>query len=242
MDASRQGQRTILIVDDVALFRELGAVFLARAGRILTASSGEAALALLREEQPDLVLTDFRMPGMTGETLCATIKRDPDLHEIPVIVMLGQHSGRDHARAVKAGADATLEKPLDRITLVDTVNRFVRFDVARGLPRADVSTPVEIDAGEVQVHGTLRNVSTGGVFIETFSWLARSMEVGLRFKLPNTEELLTPTAQVVWSAEASGHRSTCGLGLQFLDLDRHTRQFLDDYVLERAPLRAPSSL
>jgi len=232
-------RRTILIVDDVALFRELGSLFLARTGRILTAASGEEGLAIVRRVRPDLVLTDFQMPGMSGESLCRAIKDDPELSDTPVVVMLGRHSGKQRARAVRAGADATLEKPLDRLSLVETVNRFVRFDVARGLPRVDLSTPVAIEAGDRRLYGTLRNLSRGGVFLETAGGISESMEVGLRFCLPDSDDVLSPSAQVVWSSTTIEGSETCGIGLQFVELDRSTSRSLDDYVLERTPLRMP---
>ena len=72
-EAFAQPRRTILVVDDAPLLRELGALFLARAGRVITAASGEEALAVARLEQPDLIVADARMPGIDGVTLCRVL-------------------------------------------------------------------------------------------------------------------------------------------------------------------------
>ena len=73
-EALVQPRHTILVVDDAPLLRELGALFLARAGRVITAASGEEALAVARAERPDVVGGDLRMHGIEGATLCGLLK------------------------------------------------------------------------------------------------------------------------------------------------------------------------
>ena len=76
-EAFAETRHTILVVDDAPLLRELAALFLARAGRVITAASGEEALAVARLEEPSLIVADVRMPGIDGATLCRTMKQDP---------------------------------------------------------------------------------------------------------------------------------------------------------------------
>ena len=75
----------VLVVDDAPLLRELGAIFLGRAGRVLTAASGEEGLAVARLEQPDLIFADVGMPGIDGALLCQAIKQDPLLGPTRVV-------------------------------------------------------------------------------------------------------------------------------------------------------------
>ena len=110
-------RKKILIADDTELFRELEAVFLARMGDIITASSGKQALELALRERPDVVVADIDMPEMDGETLCRAIKSDRDMCSTPVVLEISGESAEDHARAVKAHADDILAKPLSRIRL-----------------------------------------------------------------------------------------------------------------------------
>jgi len=225
--------RTILMVDDVAMFRELGSLFLARAGRVITASDGVEALALAREEHPAVIVCDLEMPQMGGEDLCRAVKADPALAETPVILLVASHRADDHARAVRAGADDALPKPLNRVTLLESVNRFLRFERARGLPRVELATRVRIRHGEAESWGVVRNLSRGGIFIESEPALPLDAELALEFDLPETARTLAPTARVVWQRSLAEGRAD-GMGLRFVALDAATVRCLEDYVHERA--------
>ena len=82
-----KARKKILIADDTEIFRELGSVFLARLGTVLTASTGSEALEIARREQPEVMILDFEMPDMCGDNLCRAIKADRDLHQTPVILV-----------------------------------------------------------------------------------------------------------------------------------------------------------
>jgi CheY-like chemotaxis protein len=226
---------TILIVDDVALFRELGRVFLARSGRVITASGSGEALELARRERPALVLADLHMPGGDGVELCRALKSEPGLERTSVVIVAGDGGADDHARAVRAGADDVLTKPLSRLALIGCVNRFVRFNAVRGLPRVPLHIPVEIHVDREELDGTIRNVSRGGAFIEPARPLGLEprMEVGLRFRLTDAGEMLATRAQLVWERRDpdGGPR---GVGVRFLGLDRAATACIEDFVLDHA--------
>jgi uncharacterized protein (TIGR02266 family) len=225
-------KRKILIVDDAPMFRELESLFLARTGRVFTANSGGEALVTARRERPDVVVTDFAMPGMGGEALCREIKADPDLRRTPVIVVAGTDASDEHERAVRAGADDVIEKPINRLTLIQAVNRLLRLSV-RGLVRVPLDTDVRLGLFETETWGRALNVSRGGIFVESIATVAPDTEVQLQFQLPDATDAIAPTAKVVWRrTESTTVRP--GLGLQFLKLDRTSAQRLDDYVYERA--------
>jgi len=240
--------RKILVVDDVALFRDLGAVFLARSGRVLTAASGEQALTIAHRERPDLVIADFDMPGMDGATLCEAIKRDPELGSTPVVLILGGADCVERPRAVRAGADDLLTKPLSRVALLEVVSRLLRRDALRGLPRIELEAPVALEVGPKENWGTVRNLSRGGLFVESEQPLEQHTEVGVRFTLPETGTEVESTAEVVWSRAPrapdleADPMEQAGMGLRFLELDAPAMRSLDDYIFERAVGRAWSHL
>jgi len=227
--------RTILFVDDVAMFRELGALFLARSGKVVTAADGEEALAIARKDRPVMILSDLAMPGMDGSELCAAVKMDPELSGIPVILIMASELAADHARAIHAGADDVLSKPLNRVTLLETVNRFLRFSSVRGLPRVEIDAPVRIRCGAIESWGQARNVSRGGLFVEAALSVPPRAEVALEFELPDTLQRFAPTARVVWQRNDQGGQPP-GIGLRFVGLDARSARYLDDYVHERAPV------
>jgi uncharacterized protein (TIGR02266 family) len=223
----------ILLVDDVAMFRELGALFLARSGRVTTAAGGIEALAVAHRNPPDLMLVDLLRPDLDGAEVCQMVKSDPDLCDIPVIMMVGHDEPRDWGRAVRAGANDVLPKPLSRAGLITAVSRLLGERDARGRPRVALNAPAELSL-EGEVHdGLLHNISRGGLFVETPYSAPEQTEFCLRFELPDSHRELRPTAEVVWQrTEAQGEDMPAGLGMRFIEIDGGSVQLLDDFVLE----------
>jgi CheY-like chemotaxis protein/Tfp pilus assembly protein PilZ len=231
--------RTLLVVDDVPMFRELGALFLARSGKVLTAEDGAEALEIARRERPVLVLSDLQMPRMDGAALCAEIKSDPEIGRTPVIVMTGSELAADHARAVLAGADDVIPKPMSRGALLETVNRFLRFPSPRGLPRAAVDAAVRIRAGAAETWGKARNLSRSGIFVEADLELSPQSDVALDFELPEAARHFSTTARVIWRRPEGVSGGHAGLGLRFVGIDGKSTRAIAEYVHERtSPLRA----
>ena len=225
-------KRKILIVDDAPMFRELESLFLARSGRVTTASSGSEALEMARRDVPDVVVTDYTMPGMNGDALCREIKSDPDLRRTPVIIVAGRYEEDEHERAVRAGADDVIEKPINRLTLIQAVNRFLRLAV-RGLVRVPIEAEVRLGLQNCETWGHACNISRGGIFVEAEASIEPDTEVRLEFLLPDETDTLAPTAKVVWRRMQSP-TTRPGIGLQFLKLDRNVAKRLDDYIYEHA--------
>ncbi len=112
----------ILIVDDERHNRQLLEIMLTPEGFVLlTASSGEEALAMVAQHPPDLILLDVMMPGMDGYQVASRIKSDIATRNIPVIMVtaLSDHASRMHG--LDAGAEEFLSKPVDRAELVARV-------------------------------------------------------------------------------------------------------------------------
>jgi DNA-binding NtrC family response regulator len=108
----RRDQAKVLVVEDDADIRTILAVFLGDKGfNVKVADSGHRALELLGEEPVDLILSDVRMPGMTGMELLRTVKeRDP---EIELVLMSAYSCVRDAVEAIQLGAADYVEKPID---------------------------------------------------------------------------------------------------------------------------------
>ncbi len=235
-------ERTILLVDDVALFRELGSLFLSRTGRILTASSGEEGLEIARRERPDLILLDLMMPGLDGDAVCRFIKTDPDLHETPVVMLVGADEASEWGRAVRAGADDVLSKPLSRVSLIETVRRFISGPATVGQPRIAMDAEVELQIGSHSTRGRLKNLSRGGLFVETSCELSAEGEVELQFVLPDNNADFKPTAQVIWKQLDPEKTQRPGIGMRFVDIPSALVRNLEDYIYDRALEPHPAPL
>ena len=103
----------ILIVDDDADNRMyLGDALTSKDYVTVTADSGPMALQTIQEEQPDLVLLDVMMPGMTGYEVCQRLREDPVTTLLPVVLVTGV-SPAERVKGIEAGADDFLTKPIN---------------------------------------------------------------------------------------------------------------------------------
>lgn len=111
----------VLLVDDDEPTREGYAEYCRCEGLdACTAASGEAALALIRSNPPDVVVLDYSMPGMNGIDLLNLLREDPELPSVPVLIL----SGRDRDLQSVHGAP-WLRKPVEPPQLVDHIRRIV---------------------------------------------------------------------------------------------------------------------
>lgn len=227
-----EARRTILIVDDVPMFRELESVFVARCGRVITAESGEEALSLVESDLPDVVVLDWSLPDMDGESFCRRLKAQPEYAHIAVIAVTSAGDPDDHERAIRAGATDVLAKPLSRTALVGTVSRFTRDGPIRGLPRISLETRIHLVDDALGAEGRIRNLSRGGLFVATRHEFAVDRELGVHFRLPDSAQEVRSRVTVVWRSDGVNH-SEPGFGARFLGLDRDLARHLDDYVHER---------
>ncbi len=112
----------VLIVDDTNTLRSLIQIYLLAQGwEFAEAKDGAEALVKVRAQRPDVVISDVRMPVMDGFELCAAIRSDPALRDIPVLLltMFGDDAARQRGQLV--GATAFLTKPISPEKLRDAV-------------------------------------------------------------------------------------------------------------------------
>jgi CheY-like chemotaxis protein len=109
----------ILIAEDERDIRDLITFTLGFAGyEVVAAANGEEAVTLARQEIPDLILMDVRMPRMTGYEACAVMKTDDRLKDIPVIFLSAKGQDTEIQAGLQAGAQEYLLKPFapDQLT------------------------------------------------------------------------------------------------------------------------------
>ena len=111
--------KKILIAEDERDIRDLITFTLGFAGfEVVSAANGEEAVSLARQEIPDLILMDVRMPRMTGYEACAIMKADAKLKDIPVIFLSAKGQDSEIKTGLQAGATDYLLKPFapDQLT------------------------------------------------------------------------------------------------------------------------------
>ena len=119
---------TILIVDDEEANLNLLQRLLERTGyRVLRAHDGDEALEAVPRERPDVVLSDVRMRGRDGFQICRLLKHDPATRLTPIILMTGSSDADDRLRAIDAGADDLIAKPIEPTELKARVRSLVQL-------------------------------------------------------------------------------------------------------------------
>ncbi len=108
---SASEQPSVLIVDDNEELLSFLSGCMSDHYEVLTATSGEAALALLRERQVTLIISDWMMPGMDGGELCRSLRRNPLTSHIPVILLTAKTDNASKVAGMDCGADTYIEKP-----------------------------------------------------------------------------------------------------------------------------------
>jgi len=115
--------RTVLVVEDVELNRDLLVQLLEDKCRLIFAADGVAALERAAATKPDLILMDLSLPRMDGWEAARRLKADATLARIPIIA-LSAHAMRSHEeRARASGCDDFLTKPIDETRLFETIAR-----------------------------------------------------------------------------------------------------------------------
>jgi CheY-like chemotaxis protein len=115
--------KTVLIVEDVDLNRDLLVQLLQDDYRLVLAHDGQAALEKARDERPDLILMDLSLPQLDGWEATRRLKSDRALAGIPVIVLSAHAMRGDEERARAAGCDDFLTKPIDETLLFQKLER-----------------------------------------------------------------------------------------------------------------------
>src|SRR5215208_7263248 len=108
----------VLIVDDEYISREtLQSVLEGEGYELEMAENGPQAIEKAKRLLPDVILLDVMMPGMTGFEVCQRIRNDPQIAEIPIIMLTALNDRESLLDALKAGADDFISKPFDRYEL-----------------------------------------------------------------------------------------------------------------------------
>ncbi len=221
MTDAGEGKR-ILVVDDEEFVRLLVGQILGRSGyQVDFAADGDAALARLSAQRPDLVILDLMMPGMNGWAVLEHMRTRRDM---PPVVVLTAHGSYDaFTRVVREGVAGYISKPFSLAELLLTCAKALASRKASGSERrSDLRRPLLVrvrilgpDAASLAV-GELVNLSLQGGQVELAVPLEKDERVRLTFDVPGGGTPMVLEATVGWSQAGEGRYLH---GLIFRDLD-----------------------
>ncbi|HZP96719.1 MAG TPA: response regulator transcription factor [Candidatus Limnocylindria bacterium] len=147
---------TILVVDDEpAMVGMVGALLGEEGYQIVTAYDGEVALRRHADERPDLVILDRRLPRLSGDEVCKSIRA---VSNTPILMLTGERGSEERARLLDLGADDYLEKPFSKKELSARVRALLRRATAP--VRADVAAQVGKLSVDARTHRAAVNDDT----------------------------------------------------------------------------------
>jgi two-component system, OmpR family, alkaline phosphatase synthesis response regulator PhoP len=118
--------KTILVADDESHILNVVSLKLRNAGyRVLTARDGQEAYELALAEKPDLLITDYHMPRMSGLELCRMLKHDPSTRSMPAIMLTARGYSLEPQDTGQSGVLRMLSKPFSPRQLLATVNELL---------------------------------------------------------------------------------------------------------------------
>jgi len=193
-------RRKVLIVDDEpTITRALRASFLANGYDIRTAHDGVAALNVLEDWRPDLVITDLAMPDIDGIELCQRVRSASSL---PIILLSVRDDVDSKIKALDAGADDYVTKPFSIDELFARVRTALRrLDLVRSLASETGISDTQLQVGDFTVNTLNRQVTVRG---EEIRLTPREYEL-LLFFLRNADRVLTHSAVIksIWGQHST---------------------------------------
>lgn len=119
------GSKILVADDSITIQKVIGLSFANEDFILETADNGDEALQKAQASSPDLVIADTNMPGLSGYEVCESIRRDPKLAHIPVILLTGTYEVFDEDRAKQVGANDHLTKPFESQVLIKKVKQLL---------------------------------------------------------------------------------------------------------------------
>ena len=183
-------ERVLVVDDDRQMLKAVTNALTARGYEVLTASTGEVALSVIAEDEPDLVLLDLGLPGIEGH---AVIERLRAWSEMPVIVISVRESQEDKVAALDAGADDFVTKPFGMKELLARMRAVRR----RSASETSLSSVLRFDGLEIDLLKRLVKLEDEPIHLTPTEYRL------LEQMATNPGKLLTHTwlLQKVWGSE-----------------------------------------
>jgi CheY-like chemotaxis protein len=124
-------EKKILVADDESHILHVVSLKLRNAGfNVITARDGQEALEMAQQEKPDLIITDYHMPQLSGLELCQRLKQDPATSAIPAIMLTARGYHLEPTDTEQSGILRMLSKPFSPRQLLATVNEVLELTAA----------------------------------------------------------------------------------------------------------------
>lgn len=118
--------KVVIIEDDRTIAGMFGIMLEGEGYHTVAVIGADNAINVIRREKPQVVLLDVMMPGLSGDMLCSYIRREPDLRDLPIILISARNRPEDVQRGIEAGASVYLVKPVSKKELIETIDAVLK--------------------------------------------------------------------------------------------------------------------
>ncbi|MDA8086331.1 MAG: response regulator [Nitrospiraceae bacterium] len=218
--------KKILIVDGLEPFIREEKNILSRLDfRVLTTKSGREALEIHRREKADFILIDLNTPDMAGDELARTVRLDPALKHVSIVIVSSMKKA-DLERCASSGANDYITRPIDSKKLLAKVSRLIDVPQRKDL-RVLIKARLIGSVGQQPFFGTTCDISVSGLLLETEKVLAKSDLISCSFFIPETERVQAKAEIVrVCREEKMFH-----YGARFVEIPERDRKIVEDFIL-----------
>ena len=145
-------QPCVLLVEDEGAQREVLTYNLEAEGfRVVSAETGDEAMLMVSEENPDLMVLDWMLPNVSGIEVCRRVKADPGTRHIPIIMLSARSDEGDRVRGLETGADDYVVKPYSVVELMARVRTQLRRTRPATMGERLSFQDIILDSGEHRV-------------------------------------------------------------------------------------------
>jgi CheY-like chemotaxis protein len=116
-----ESKKVVVVDDDLKVTMMMERALIRRGFQVFSANEGKKALELVKNENPDVLVTDILQPGLDGVSLCNLIKNDPTHGDTKVIIISGVYNEASLKTQMDCQPDGFIEKPVDMNNLVDLI-------------------------------------------------------------------------------------------------------------------------
>jgi CheY-like chemotaxis protein len=218
--------KKILLVNSVIVFHEKNGSFLDRTDfRILTAITGKEALEIHRQERVNLIIADLDMPEMGGDKLCALVRAEVDLRNVPILLTC-RATAQDLERAALSGANAWVTKPIIPEKLLESIGQLLSVSVRKDY-RVLLKVITQNDINSTAFFCTSYNISASGILFETDKPLNKGDRITCSFFLPGARRIVAHGETVRSVMKVAGHYQ---YGVRFINLAAEFREEIEKFV------------
>ncbi len=222
----------ILLAESSSIVLQIEKRYLQDSDAVLfTASDSDETLKIARKVLPNLIYLSYNLHGMGGISCCKSLKADPKLSGVPV-VMVCNTSSEEALFSRDAGCDAVVGKPVDKREFLETGLSLIsetELEAERMLCRAVVACTI----GAETFYGAIEDISISGMFVGSVREVAPGDRLFLKFFLPrNGSNLIECEAQVNWVNSGKRQRKDlpAGFGVLFQEMEPNAIEQIRGYM------------